>query len=72
MDPGTHSSHWLEICNPGFNSVPCFVEMKITQENVFVEERDYSSTNRVLLFITLSTMQHDKMEKLSSDKVTAG
>ena len=36
--------------------------MKITQENVFGKERDYSRANRVLLLITLSTMQPDTTE----------
>lgn len=37
--------------------------MKIIQEKVFGADRDYSRANRALLFITLSTMQHDTMEK---------
>lgn len=44
--------------------------MKITQENVFGEERDYSRANMLLLFITLSTMQQDKMEGKKNYAVT--
>ncbi len=41
------------------------LKWKSTSKNVFGEERDYSRANMLLLFITLSTMQRDKMEKLS-------